>query len=148
MLARLSIRDIVLIERLDIEFSRGLAVLTGNGGTAFTARSISGIANLNVLTATTIVLTGKDTTGADYRRELEGAAAGESDGAVCWLSDRGDLLGAAIDVGVIGQDVDGHGPVRGRGGGVVECDEDRAFVRQPAQEPAQRGSDRHRGRSW
>src|SRR5258705_181019 len=29
MLARLSIRDIVLIERLDIEFSRGLAVLTG-----------------------------------------------------------------------------------------------------------------------
>src|SRR6195256_807573 len=30
MLARLSIRDIVLIERLDIEFSRGLAVLTGD----------------------------------------------------------------------------------------------------------------------
>src|SRR5438045_3218355 len=29
MLARLSIRDIVLIERLDIEFARGLAVLTG-----------------------------------------------------------------------------------------------------------------------
>ena len=28
MLARLSIRDIVLIERLDIEFARGLAVLT------------------------------------------------------------------------------------------------------------------------
>src|SRR6202795_195043 len=33
MLARLSIRDIVLIERLDIEFSRGLAVLTGETGT-------------------------------------------------------------------------------------------------------------------
>src|ERR1700732_1624504 len=32
MLARLSIRDIVLIERLDIEFSRGLAVLTGEPG--------------------------------------------------------------------------------------------------------------------
>src|SRR6202790_2662358 len=31
-LARLSIRDIVLIERLDIEFSRGLAVLTGETG--------------------------------------------------------------------------------------------------------------------
>src|SRR3979411_3093452 len=32
MLARLSIRDIVLIERLDIEFSRGLAVLPGEPG--------------------------------------------------------------------------------------------------------------------
>jgi DNA repair protein RecN (Recombination protein N) len=32
MLARLSIRDIVLIERLDIEFSKGLAVLTGETG--------------------------------------------------------------------------------------------------------------------
>ena len=32
MLARLSIRDIVLIERLDIEFTRGLAVLTGETG--------------------------------------------------------------------------------------------------------------------
>ena len=32
MLARLSIRDIVLIERLDIEFSSGLAVLTGETG--------------------------------------------------------------------------------------------------------------------
>src|SRR5512136_980658 len=32
MLARLSIRDIVLIERLDIEFSRGLTVLTGETG--------------------------------------------------------------------------------------------------------------------
>src|ERR1700744_2608199 len=32
MLARLSIRDIVLVERLDIEFSRGLAVLTGETG--------------------------------------------------------------------------------------------------------------------
>ncbi len=32
MLARLSIRDIVLIERLDIEFSAGLAVLTGETG--------------------------------------------------------------------------------------------------------------------
>lgn len=32
MLSRLSIRDIVLIERLDIEFSRGLAVLTGETG--------------------------------------------------------------------------------------------------------------------
>ena len=32
MLARLSIRDIVLIERLDIEFSRGLAALTGETG--------------------------------------------------------------------------------------------------------------------
>src|SRR5438132_12560014 len=32
MLARLSIRDIVLIERLDVEFSRGLAVLTGETG--------------------------------------------------------------------------------------------------------------------
>ena len=32
MLARLSIRDIVLIERLDIDFSRGLAVLTGETG--------------------------------------------------------------------------------------------------------------------
>src|SRR6266702_4698707 len=32
MLARLSIRDIILIERLDIEFSRGLAVLTGETG--------------------------------------------------------------------------------------------------------------------
>jgi DNA repair protein RecN (Recombination protein N) len=32
MLARLSIRDIVLIERLDIEFLRGLAVLTGETG--------------------------------------------------------------------------------------------------------------------
>ena len=32
MLARLSIRDIVLIERLDIDFSPGLAVLTGETG--------------------------------------------------------------------------------------------------------------------
>jgi DNA repair protein RecN (Recombination protein N) len=32
MLARLSIRDIVLIERLDIEFTRGLAALTGETG--------------------------------------------------------------------------------------------------------------------
>src|SRR6201989_1203521 len=32
MLARLSIRDIVLIERLDIEVFRGLAVLTGETG--------------------------------------------------------------------------------------------------------------------
>src|SRR5438132_4063513 len=32
MLARLSIRDIVLIERLDIEFAGGLAVLTGETG--------------------------------------------------------------------------------------------------------------------
>ncbi|WP_316203167.1 DNA repair protein RecN [Bradyrhizobium sp. SZCCHNS3051] len=32
MLARLSIRDIVLIERLDLEFSHGLAVLTGETG--------------------------------------------------------------------------------------------------------------------
>lgn len=32
MLARLSIRDIVLIERLDIDFSAGLAVLTGETG--------------------------------------------------------------------------------------------------------------------
>src|SRR5246127_3927270 len=32
MLARLSIRDIVLIERLDIEFARGLADLTGETG--------------------------------------------------------------------------------------------------------------------
>ena len=32
MLARLSIRDIVLIERLDIEFTHGLAVLTGETG--------------------------------------------------------------------------------------------------------------------
>src|SRR5262249_30501971 len=32
MLARLSIRDIVLIERLDIEFARGLGVLTGEPG--------------------------------------------------------------------------------------------------------------------
>lgn len=32
MLARLSIRDIVLIERLDIDFAKGLAVLTGETG--------------------------------------------------------------------------------------------------------------------
>src|ERR1044072_6778658 len=32
MLARLSIRDIVLIERLDIEFAAGLSVLTGETG--------------------------------------------------------------------------------------------------------------------
>ncbi|TMJ90101.1 MAG: hypothetical protein E6G78_06710, partial [Alphaproteobacteria bacterium] len=32
MLARLSIRDIVLIDRLDIEFASGLAVLTGETG--------------------------------------------------------------------------------------------------------------------
>src|ERR1700743_2107530 len=32
MLARLSIRDIVLIERLDIQFSRCVAVLTGETG--------------------------------------------------------------------------------------------------------------------
>lgn len=32
MLSRLSIRDIVLIERLDIDFARGLAVLTGETG--------------------------------------------------------------------------------------------------------------------
>src|SRR3954452_11278985 len=32
MLARLSIRDIVLIERLDIDFTRGLAALTGETG--------------------------------------------------------------------------------------------------------------------
>src|SRR5436309_4061281 len=32
MLTRLSIRDIVLIERLDIDFARGLAALTGETG--------------------------------------------------------------------------------------------------------------------
>ena len=32
MLSRLSIRDIVLIERLDIDFSPGLSVLTGETG--------------------------------------------------------------------------------------------------------------------
>src|SRR5690242_1229191 len=32
MLSRLSIRDIVLIDRLDIDFARGLAVLTGETG--------------------------------------------------------------------------------------------------------------------
>ena len=32
MLARLSIRDIVLIDRLDIDFAPGLAVLTGETG--------------------------------------------------------------------------------------------------------------------
>src|SRR4051794_33446092 len=32
MLTRLSIRDIVLIERLDIDFSSGLSVLTGETG--------------------------------------------------------------------------------------------------------------------
>ena len=32
MLSRLSIRDIVLIERLDIDFSAGLSVLTGETG--------------------------------------------------------------------------------------------------------------------
>ena len=32
MLAHLSIRDIVLIERLDIDFSAGLSVLTGETG--------------------------------------------------------------------------------------------------------------------
>jgi len=32
MLTRLSIRDIVLIERLDIDFGSGLAVLTGETG--------------------------------------------------------------------------------------------------------------------
>src|SRR5690606_21757611 len=32
MLVRLSIRDIVLIERLDIDFSSGLSVLTGETG--------------------------------------------------------------------------------------------------------------------
>src|SRR5437588_263084 len=38
MLARLSIHDIVLIERLDVEFSRGLAVLTGETGTGKSVR--------------------------------------------------------------------------------------------------------------
>jgi DNA repair protein RecN (Recombination protein N) len=32
MLARLSIRDIVLIDQLDLEFSRGLTILTGETG--------------------------------------------------------------------------------------------------------------------
>ena len=32
MLSRLSIRDIVLIDRLDIDFVEGLAVLTGETG--------------------------------------------------------------------------------------------------------------------
>ena len=32
MLSRLSIRDIVLIDRLDIDFGRGLAALTGETG--------------------------------------------------------------------------------------------------------------------
>ena len=32
MLARLSIRDIVLIDRLDIDFAAGLSVLTGETG--------------------------------------------------------------------------------------------------------------------
>src|SRR5947209_20226415 len=32
MLARLSIRDIILIDRLDIEFTSGLSVLTGETG--------------------------------------------------------------------------------------------------------------------
>jgi DNA repair protein RecN (Recombination protein N) len=32
MLAHLSIRDIVLIERLDIDFASGLSVLTGETG--------------------------------------------------------------------------------------------------------------------
>ena len=32
MLTRLSIRDIILIERLDIDFAKGLAALTGETG--------------------------------------------------------------------------------------------------------------------
>ena len=32
MLARLSIRDIVLIDQLDLEFSHGLTILTGETG--------------------------------------------------------------------------------------------------------------------
>ena len=32
MLARLSIRDIVLIDQLDLDFSRGLTILTGETG--------------------------------------------------------------------------------------------------------------------
>ena len=32
MLARLSIRDIVLIDKLDLDFAQGLAVLTGETG--------------------------------------------------------------------------------------------------------------------
>ena len=32
MLARLSIRDIVLIDQLDLEFTRGLTILTGETG--------------------------------------------------------------------------------------------------------------------
>jgi len=32
MLARLSIRDIILIDRLDLDFAQGLAVLTGETG--------------------------------------------------------------------------------------------------------------------
>src|SRR5262245_66112572 len=38
MLARLSIRDIVLIERLDIDFASGLSVLTGETGAGKSSR--------------------------------------------------------------------------------------------------------------
>jgi DNA repair protein RecN (Recombination protein N) len=59
MLARLSIRDIVLIERLDIEFSRGLAVLTGETGAG---KSI-------LLDAFALALGGRGEEAADHVRQ-------------------------------------------------------------------------------
>ena len=51
MLTRLSIRDIVLIERLDIDFGFGLSVLTGETGAGksillIPSRSRSGLAGI------------------------------------------------------------------------------------------------------
>ena len=66
MLARLSIRDIVLIERLDIEFSRGLAVLTGETGAG---KSI-------LLDAFALALGGRGDAGPGASRRGAGAGHG------------------------------------------------------------------------
>ncbi len=57
MLTHLSIRDVVLIERLDIEFERGLCVLTGETGAGKSivldalGLALGGRADLNLIRA-------------------------------------------------------------------------------------------------
>jgi DNA repair ATPase RecN len=57
MLSHLSIRNIVLIERLDLEFSKGLSVLTGETGAG---KSILLDSLLRLVVVVTVPLFAKD----------------------------------------------------------------------------------------
>ena len=97
MLARLSIRDIVLIDKLDLDFAKGLAVLTGETGAGKSI--LVGAVGLLVggRASADLVRTGEDTAAVQavfeapdgreviVRREVsaQGRSRGFVDGALC-----------------------------------------------------------------